>query len=183
MRTVSPRSGRPFHFDDEPVDVVHADLYGGLDPSIPVPEWKSLTIPTCAITLVAPGVVALDAASITVPVMSATGERDVVPDPSMEPKAFKSSNDVTVYVCDRMAHMHNFAGTRVRFWQRLHSWGTGVVRWHHRDVIDVVGGQAKVAVGLVVRVRTASSSSMPSPGRSGRVIQPPPSTLIVSASM
>jgi len=116
----------PFHFDDEPADVVHADLSAGVDPSIPVPEWKSLTIPSCAIYMVAPGTVALEAAAITVPVLSAVGERDVVPDPWMEPKAFKSSSDVTVYVCPRMAHMHNFAGTRTQFWQRLHSWGAGV---------------------------------------------------------
>jgi pimeloyl-ACP methyl ester carboxylesterase len=76
--------------------------------------------------MVAPGTVALEAASITVPVLSASGERDVVPDPWMEPKAFKSSADITVYVCPRMSHMHNFASTRERFWQRIHHWGGGV---------------------------------------------------------
>jgi hypothetical protein len=25
-----------------------------------------------------------------------------------------------------MAHMHNFAGTRHRFWARIHTWGSGV---------------------------------------------------------
>jgi pimeloyl-ACP methyl ester carboxylesterase len=115
-----------FHYDDEPADIVHQDLYAGLDPDVEVPRWKSLTTPTCGTYMVAPGTVALEAASITVPVLSATGERDVVPDPWMEPKAFKSSKDVTVYVCPHMAHMHNFASTRYDFWRRLHSWGTAV---------------------------------------------------------
>ena len=117
-----------FHFDDVPADIVHADLYAGIDASVVVPPWKSLTTPTCGIYMVAPGTVALEAASITVPVLSATGERDVVPDPWSEPKAFKSSSDITVYVCPRMAHMHNFAGTRFSLWQRIHSWGTGVAQ-------------------------------------------------------
>src|SRR3546814_10893950 len=76
--------------------------------------------------MVAPGAVALEAAAITVPVLVAVGERDVVPDPWMEPKAFKSAHDVSVFVCPRMGHMHNFATTRSLFWQRIHSWGAGV---------------------------------------------------------
>jgi alpha-beta hydrolase superfamily lysophospholipase len=109
-----------FHHDDEPADLVAADMAamtGG-----PVPSWRSATVPACAILMVAPGAVATEAASITSPVLVAVGERDVVPDPWMEPKAYKSSNDITVYVCPRMAHMHNFAPTRVQFWTRLHGW-------------------------------------------------------------
>ena len=73
-----------------------------------------------------PGAVATEAASITVPVLIAVGERDVVPNPWMEPSAFKSSTDISLFVCERMAHMHNFAHTRESFWQRIHSWGNGV---------------------------------------------------------
>jgi pimeloyl-ACP methyl ester carboxylesterase len=76
--------------------------------------------------MVAPGTVATEAASITVPVFIGVGERDVVPDPWMEPKAFKSSSDISVFVCPRMGHMHNFAHTRREFWQRIHSWGAGI---------------------------------------------------------
>ncbi len=115
-----------FHYNDVPADVVAADLFAGTDPSVALPSWKSMSVPPCGLYMVAPGTVALEAASITVPVLSATGERDVVPDPWGEPKAFKSCTDVTVFVCARMAHMHNFAGTRQTFWQRIHSWGTGV---------------------------------------------------------
>jgi hypothetical protein len=46
----------------------------------------------------------------------------------MEPSAFKSSIDVSVFICARMGHMHNFANTRLLFWQRIHSWGAGVAQ-------------------------------------------------------
>jgi pimeloyl-ACP methyl ester carboxylesterase len=117
-----------FHYDDVDPDVVAEDLFAGTDPDRPLPSWRSATTPGCGIYMVAPGTVALEAASITVPVLSATGERDVVPDPWMEPKAFKSCADITVYVCPRMGHMHNFATTRQQLWQRTHSWGTGVAQ-------------------------------------------------------
>jgi pimeloyl-ACP methyl ester carboxylesterase len=116
-----------FHYDDVPADIVALDMAASANPDIePLPPWRSRTTPTCGLLMVAPGTVATEAASITVPVLSAQGERDVVPDPWMEPKAFKSCTDFTVYICPRMGHMHNFASTRHRFWQRIHSWGTAV---------------------------------------------------------
>lgn len=118
-----------FHYDDVPADIVAADLTAMAGASDgPIPAWRSATTPLCGIYMVAPGTVALEAASITVPVLVAVGERDVVPDPWMEPKAFKSATDITVFVCPKMAHMHNFASTRHAFWQRIHSWGTGVAQ-------------------------------------------------------
>jgi hypothetical protein len=68
-------------------------------------------------------VVATEAAAITVPILLAMGERDVVPDPWLEPTAYRSAKDISLFVCPRMAHMHNFAGTREAFWQRIHAWG------------------------------------------------------------
>jgi pimeloyl-ACP methyl ester carboxylesterase len=116
-----------FHYDDVPADIVALDMAASADPSIePLPPWRSRTTPSSGLFMVAPGTVATEAASITVPILSAQGERDVVPDPWMESKAFKSCTDFTVYVCPRMGHMHNFASTRHRFWQRIHAWGTGV---------------------------------------------------------
>lgn len=109
-----------FHHDDESSEIVAEDMAAMTGGS--VPSWRSATTPACAILMVAPGAVATEAASITSPVLVAVGERDVVPDAWMEPKAYKSSNDITVYVCPRMAHMHNFAPTRVQFWTRLHGW-------------------------------------------------------------
>jgi pimeloyl-ACP methyl ester carboxylesterase len=114
-----------FHYDDEPADIVALDM-GAAAGIGPLPEWRSATTPPCGLYMVAPGTVATEAASITVPVFIGAGERDVVPDPWMEPKAFKSSTDISVFVCPRMGHMHNFAHTRREFWQRIHSWGRGI---------------------------------------------------------
>ncbi|MHB8463972.1 MAG: alpha/beta fold hydrolase [Acidimicrobiales bacterium] len=116
-----------FHYDDVPSEIVAADMAASAGTGDgPLPPWRSATTPACGIYMVAPGTVAIEAAAVTVPVLTAVGERDVVPDPWMEPKAFKSSPDVTVFVCPRMGHMHNFAGTRRRFWARIHTWGSGV---------------------------------------------------------
>ncbi len=115
-----------FHYDDEPADIVALDMAASAGKADPLPEWRSATTPSCGLYMVAPGAVAIEAAAITVPVLVAVGERDVVPDPWSEPKAFKSANDIGIYVCPRMGHMHNFAHTRFQFWQRLHDWGNGV---------------------------------------------------------
>jgi pimeloyl-ACP methyl ester carboxylesterase len=115
-----------FHYDDVPRDLVKVDLDGYPERKGDLPPWASATVPACAITMLSPGVVAPEAAVIKVPVLVAVGERDVVPEPRAEPRAYQRSPDVTVSICPRMAHMHNMASTRERFWQRLHSWGNGV---------------------------------------------------------
>jgi pimeloyl-ACP methyl ester carboxylesterase len=116
-----------FHYDDEPADIVDEDMRG-----YPIrermPSWGSATMPPSAIQMVEPRCVSEDAAAITVPVLVAVGERDVVPDPRAEPKAYEQSPDITVFVCPRMAHMHNFASTREQFWTRLHAWGETIAR-------------------------------------------------------
>jgi hypothetical protein len=76
--------------------------------------------------LTSPGVVAAEAAVIAVPVFVAAGERDVVPSPREEPRAYRRSPDITVCVYPRMAHMHNMASTREDLWRRLHHWGDAV---------------------------------------------------------
>ena len=111
-----------FHYDDVPAAVVAADLgesEGG--------DWRSSGAPPCAITMLAPGVVAGEAAAIRAPVLVACGERDVVPDPHAEPAAYPLSSDVTLTITPRMSHMHNFAGTREQLWDRLLSWVNTVV--------------------------------------------------------
>ncbi len=114
-----------FHYDDVPRDIVEADMVG-FPVRTAAPPWGTPTAPPCAISMLSPGVVAPEAAVITVPVFVGAGERDVVPDPHAEPRGYPRSSDVTVSICPRMSHMHNFASTRERFWQRLHSWGTAV---------------------------------------------------------
>jgi alpha-beta hydrolase superfamily lysophospholipase len=116
-----------FHWDTEPAGLVAADMSAAAEGyDGPLPPWRSPSTPACGIYMVAPGTVATEAASITVPVLVAAGERDVVPTPWLEPSAYRSSPDITLFVCPQMAHMHNFADTRHEFWARIHSWGTGV---------------------------------------------------------
>ena len=121
-----PATTPSFHFDDEPADVVAADMIDYPNRGGSMPVWGSATIPPCSMTMMSPGAVASEAASITAPVLIAVGERDVCPDPMSEPKAYERASDVTVFVCPRMAHMHNFASTRESFWARIHAWGEGV---------------------------------------------------------
>jgi pimeloyl-ACP methyl ester carboxylesterase len=91
-----------------------------------VPPWGSPTCPGLRAWVLTPGVIAAEAAAVDVPVLLAFGERDVTADPWMEPKAYPAASDITLFVCQRMGHMHNFAGTREKFWARIHSWGTWV---------------------------------------------------------
>src|SRR5207253_4513206 len=102
-----PATTPGFHYDDVPRDVVEADMVDYPARNGRVPEWGSATMPPCAITMLSPGVVAPEAAVINVPVLVAVGERDVVPEPRAEPRAYQRSPDVTVSICPRMAHMHN----------------------------------------------------------------------------
>lgn len=114
-----------FHYDDLPPELVAIDL-NAQNPDGSLPYWRSATTPPCAIQMVSPGTVAPEAAVIRVPVLVVAGERDVVPDPMREPTAFQSANDVSVFVCPKMGHMHNFATTRHLLWSRLHHWGSAV---------------------------------------------------------
>ena len=105
-----------------PADILAADMSGGYPLRKTAPAWGSLTVPPCAVTMMTPAVVAADAASIKVPILIAMGERDVCPDPHAEPSAYKGSNDVSLFIVARMAHMHNFASTRAVLWSRIESW-------------------------------------------------------------
>ncbi len=116
-----------FHYDDEPADLVDEDMRG-YPMRARMPAWGSATMPPSAIEMIEPGCVSEEAAAITVPVLVAVGERDVVPDPRAEPQAYAHSPDITVFVSPRMSHMHNFASTREQFWARMHAWGEGVAR-------------------------------------------------------
>jgi pimeloyl-ACP methyl ester carboxylesterase len=123
-----------FHHDDVPDAIVEADLgwarvSGSSFQSRGGPEspWGSATVPVCAVSLPGPGVVADEAAQIDVPVLVAAGDRDVLEDPRAEPGAYRSSADITLAVFEKMAHMHNFAGTRRALWDRLAHWADGVV--------------------------------------------------------
>jgi hypothetical protein len=69
-----------------------------------------------------PGISKAFADRIDTPVFVAFGETDVSADPRREPAGYPASNDITVVVIPRMAHMHNFADTRELLWRRFHAW-------------------------------------------------------------
>jgi len=108
-----------FFWEDVPEAFIEADFAGGHPMRETAPIWGSTTVPGLAAALVLPGVVALEAASIEVPVLVGMGERDVCQDPLAELAAFKKATDIAAVVVPRMAHMHNFAGTRRRMWDRI----------------------------------------------------------------
>lgn len=117
----------PFHWEDVPRDILDADMSGGYPlRRAPAPPFGSLTIPPCAVTMMSPGAIAGEAASLQVPVLVGVGERDTCPDPLAEPAAYRNSRDVAVYVVPRMAHMHNFASTRSMLWDRIEAWARRV---------------------------------------------------------
>jgi len=116
-----------FHFDDIDAEIVGRDLDGFPARHGDPPPWASTTVPvTLALWCLAPGGVAPEAASIRVPVLVAVGERDVVPAPRDEPRAYRSSPSVDVFTCPRTGHMHNFAGSRELLWTRIHTWAEWV---------------------------------------------------------
>ena len=105
-----------FHWEDVPEHYAAAE-----DPSTkdaPLPYWKTENSPNAAGGLL-PGNFSGEAARINVPVLLAMGERDVTQDPLREAAAYMSASDLAFFVVPRMAHMHNFAGTRHRLWSRL----------------------------------------------------------------
>lgn len=139
-RALADRAGRDhaawesvawgFHYDDVPAAVVEQDLahYEGIarggDSRHASPPWYARRTPQrAARSSLTPGIVAAEAAAITVPVLAAMGVRDLVPDPRGEPRAYGSAPSVDLFVCPRMGHVHNMAGTRALLWQRIHSFG------------------------------------------------------------
>lgn len=116
-----------FHWEDVDPDLLAADLGEGYPVRMGTPPpWGSATLPPAAASMLGPAVVAKEAEAIDVPVFVGVGERDVCPDPWAEPSAYRSSTDVTLVVVPTMAHMHNFAGTRRRLWERLHAWAASL---------------------------------------------------------
>ena len=112
-----------------------------------------------ALWCVAPGSHLAEAAAIRAPVLVALGERDVLVDPRGELAAYESSPSVDLFVCPRMAHMHNFAGTRELFWRRIETWADWVrpvrtpralTRRVRRPELVRGCGHRAIAVALVV---------------------------------
>jgi alpha-beta hydrolase superfamily lysophospholipase len=122
-----PALGFGFHYDDVAPEIVRADLDGFPARHGNVPAWGSGTLPLAvAAWCMAPGAIAPEAAAIVSPVLVAMGERDVLADPRGELRAYQSATSVDFYVCPRMGHMHNFAGTREMLWRRIEDWSVWV---------------------------------------------------------
>lgn len=112
----------PFFWEDVPADIVESDTRGGYPIRTSAPPFGSASLPPCVVAMLSPGYIKAEAAEIDVPVFIGVGERDVAPEPHRELAAFEKATDVTLYVCERMAHMHNFASTRQKLWDRVASW-------------------------------------------------------------
>lgn len=106
-----------FHWEDVPDRFAEADIAGQRG-SGPLPYWRSATTPNAGAGLL-PGHLAGAAAVVAVPTLLGMGERDVCQDPLRELAAFMSTRDLALFVAPKMAHMHNFAGTRELMWRRL----------------------------------------------------------------
>lgn len=106
-----------FHWEDVPEHFAGVDV-ASKSGGAPIPYWGSATTPAAGDGLL-PGNLSREAASVDVPVLVAMGERDVCQDPLREVAAFMSARDIAYFVVPRMAHMHNFAGTRALLWCRL----------------------------------------------------------------
>ena len=121
-----------FYYDDVPEDIVRRDLTGFPTRGGDVPVWGSATVPGLAAWVLTPGAITPEAAAIVVPVLLAFGERDVLEDPWVEPKAYGAAVDICLFVCPRMGHMHNFASTRELLWSRTSIWGQHVADFKRR---------------------------------------------------
>ena len=125
-----------FHYDDVAPEVVSRDMEGYPLRGGDMPAWGSAGIPmTVALWSVTPGGALAEAAAVRAPVLVALGERDVLVDPRGETRAYESSPSVDFFVCPRMAHMHNFAGTRELFWQRIETWADWVRDWKAAETV------------------------------------------------
>jgi len=117
-----------FHADDEAPELVEADmdaLEGGVADA-ELPPWRARLAPPSATMTMGEGALAPEAAAIDVPVLIGCGERDLLTDPWREPEWYRGSSEVAVSVVAGMAHMHNFARTRARLWERIDRFVAGV---------------------------------------------------------
>ncbi len=77
-----------FFYDDVDSALISSDLSDFPTRNGTVPVWGSATLPLAvAASCLTPGVIASEAAAVTVPVLVAFGERDICADPKGEPRA------------------------------------------------------------------------------------------------
>jgi pimeloyl-ACP methyl ester carboxylesterase len=111
----APELRHHFYWDDVPAEVIAAD------------DLTNTAIPgVCGLLSVVPFIASDHAGRITCPVFIGLGERDSTPDHHDEARAYRASNDVTLFLLPRSAHCHNSAGTRHLLWDRLASWARSI---------------------------------------------------------
>jgi hypothetical protein len=110
----APREGHRsiFHVPDVPDDLFEYDE----------DQCHTLIPRMSGIDGMTPGLAGPFAERISQPVFLAFGAIDVSADPRREPAGYPASSDVTLVVIPDMAHMHNFADSRTRLWDRFHAW-------------------------------------------------------------
>lgn len=107
-----PEIMRPlFYGDTVPKAVMEADEAAGTE--TPVSLTRDAT---------QAGIVDAESANLSIPIFVMHSVIDTSPDPWQEPKFFRGSNDVTLYVLQGAAHCQNFAPTRFDYWARLNRW-------------------------------------------------------------
>jgi hypothetical protein len=113
-----------YHWDDVPEALVAEDMSVGFPTRTAevLPSWTTRSFPPFAAVCLTPGVVAEEAAAVTVPVFVALGERDVARAVQGEAAAYPGTRDLTLVSVPRCAHMHNFSPRRELLWARLQDW-------------------------------------------------------------
>lgn len=90
--------------------------------SIALAPVQDKMLQTSALTSMLPNNVGPEAASITVPVLLALGERDIAGRPHRIPQAFPASRDIVLHINPQAGH-HPFVGTaRAMFFARIAEW-------------------------------------------------------------
>ena len=120
-RTADPRL--PAH---DLAGLVAADIAAGLPAKSTAVPWASMTFPGFVSDLRYAERVAELAAGVDVPVLLATGERDVTQPFEREAAVFAAAPSVTSFTGTRMAHMHNFSERRADLWSALDAFVRGV---------------------------------------------------------
>jgi alpha-beta hydrolase superfamily lysophospholipase len=100
---------------------------GDIPPTLgPAVAGLATTVILSPVEMLSNGPVADQAAAITVPVLVAVGESDVVPNLRAEAGAYVASPHVTLTVVPRMTHTYFVAETRRMMWDRKRAWITSL---------------------------------------------------------
>jgi pimeloyl-ACP methyl ester carboxylesterase len=103
-------------------------LYGDLpDAIVAADERTNTSLPgVTGMLSTVPFIVAEHAARVRCPVFIGLGERDSTSSHYDEMKAFRSSRDISFYILEGSAHLHNYAHNRRLLWDRLAHWISGL---------------------------------------------------------